>query len=171
MEKRLLLLGGLRSQAMHGYQLNEMLSHNAGLAITLTKSNAYKLLKQMEQDGWISARQEQEGNRPPRRVYTVTPEGEVAFQRLLREGLAAFPTPELPCAVSLDFLNELPPEETTALLGRRRQAVQTRFERLDAFPNEIRDSHLGVAYLHRFYSNELSWLDDLILQLAERVSD
>ena len=44
MEKKLLLLGYLLSHSMHGYQLNQVLQHSAGLPITLTKSNAYKLL-------------------------------------------------------------------------------------------------------------------------------
>jgi DNA-binding PadR family transcriptional regulator len=171
MEKRLILLGGLRSQAMHGYQLNEMLSHNAGLAITLTKANAYKLLKKMEQEGLVHASQEQEGNRPPRRVYTVTAQGEAAFQRQLRESLATYPIPELPAAVPLDFLDELPSEEAAALLRQRREIVRARFEHMDAFSDEIRDSHLGVAYMHRYYENELSWLDDLINELSERIID
>ena len=34
----------------------------------------------MEQDGWVTFREEQEGNRPPRRVYKITPEGATAFQ-------------------------------------------------------------------------------------------
>ncbi|MEA3335866.1 MAG: PadR family transcriptional regulator [Chloroflexota bacterium] len=171
MEKKLVLLGGLRSQAMHGYQLNEMLNQSSGLAITLTKSNAYKLLKNMEQDGWIAAHQEQEGNRPPRRVYTVTPKGEAAFQQLLRESLATYPTPELPSAVALNYLDALPLEEATSLLRQRRQVVKEHFEQLEAFPSEIRESHLGVAYLHRFYANELSWLGELLARLQQGDSD
>ena len=38
MEKKLLLLGMLRNQEMHGYQLNEMLGHNLGSAVALKKS-------------------------------------------------------------------------------------------------------------------------------------
>jgi len=64
MEKKLLLLGLLLSHGMHGYQLNENLQHNPGTPNTLKKSNAYKLLNDMEKDGWVTHIQEQEGNRP-----------------------------------------------------------------------------------------------------------
>ena len=81
----------LLSHGMHGYQLNEMLQHNPGTPISLKKSNAYKLLNDMEKDGWVTHTQEQEGNRPQRRVYSVTEDGEAAFYRLLRENLSSHP--------------------------------------------------------------------------------
>ena len=43
MEKKLLLLGLLRSQEMHGYQINDVLAQGAGMSIVLSKANAYKL--------------------------------------------------------------------------------------------------------------------------------
>ena len=115
MEKRLLLLGLLLSHGMHGYQLNEVLQHNPGIPIALKKSNAYKLLNDMETDGWVTHQKEQAGNRPPRRVYSVTKEGEAAFYRLLRKNLSTNPTPEFPGAVGLDFVYALPAEEVVAL--------------------------------------------------------
>ena len=63
MEKKILLLGLLLSHGMHGYQLNEMLQQNPATPISLKKSNAYKLLNDMEADGWVSYTEEQEGNR------------------------------------------------------------------------------------------------------------
>ena len=71
MEKKLLILGLLLSHGMHGYQLNEMLEHNPGTPISLKKSNAYKLLDDMEKDGWVTHTLEKEGNRPqrPQRRY------------------------------------------------------------------------------------------------------
>jgi DNA-binding PadR family transcriptional regulator len=162
MEKKLLLLGLLLSHDMHGYRLNEVLQHNPGLSITLKKSNAYKLLKDMETDGWVTHQQEQEGNRPPRRVYTVTKEGEAAFYRLLRENLSTYPTPEFPGAVGLDFVYLLPPEEVVALLEQRHQAIETTFQQLEDVSAEIRQSHLAIEYLHHYYATELQWLAEVI---------
>ena len=61
MEKKLLLLGLLRRQEMHGYQLNEFIDNNLALCTDLKKPTAYYLLDQMSKDGWISAEAEQEG--------------------------------------------------------------------------------------------------------------
>jgi DNA-binding PadR family transcriptional regulator len=165
MEKRLLLLGLLLSHDMHGYQLNEVLQHNPGIPISLKKSNAYKLLNDMETDGWVTHQKEQEGNRPPRRVYTVTKKGEAAFYRLLRENLSAYPTPEFPGVVGLDFVHMLPTEEVVALLDQRYQAVEAKFQQLDGVSAEIRQSHLTVEYLHHYYATELQWLAEVVNRL------
>jgi DNA-binding PadR family transcriptional regulator len=168
MEKKLLLLGYLLSHSMHGYQLNQVLQHSAGLPITLTKSNAYKLLSDMESDGWITYQEEREGNRPSRRVYTVSKEGEAAFYRLLRENLSTCPTPEFPAAVGFDFVYTLPVEETVALLEQRLQEVEARFQQLDAVSDEILQSHLTIEYLHHYYGAELEWLAKIINRLQTR---
>ena len=165
MEKKLLLLGYLLSHSMHGYQLNRILQHQAGLPITLTKSNAYKLLSDMETDGWVTYQEEQEGNRPSRRVYTVTNEGRAAFDRLLRENLSACPTPEFPAAVGFDFVHTMPAQEAVALLEQRYQAVKARFQQFDAVSDEILQSHLTIEYLHHYYGSELEWLAGIINRL------
>ena len=165
MEKKLLLLGLLLSHGMHGYQLNEMLQQNPATPISLRKSNAYKLLNDMEADGWVIHVEEQEGNRPPRRVYSVTKDGEDVFYQLLRENLSSHPTPEFPGVVGLDFLYLLPNEEATALLTSRLEVVRDKFEEIDQVDPKIRQSHLATAYLHKFYANEIEWLTEIIQRL------
>jgi DNA-binding PadR family transcriptional regulator len=165
MEKKLLLLGILLSHGMHGYQLNEMLQHNPGTPISLKKSNAYKLLNDMEKDGWVTHTQEQEGNRPQRRVYSVTEDGEAAFYRLLRENLSSHPSPEFPGVVGLDFLYLLPAKEAAVLLETRLKFVEEKFNQLDNIDIEIRQSHLASEYLHKFYTNEIKWLMEIIQRL------
>ena len=170
MEKKLLILGLLLSHDMHGYQLNEVLQHNPGIPITLEKSNAYKLLNDMETDGWVTHQEEQKGNRPPRRVYTVTKEGEAAFYCLLRENLSTCPTPEFPGVVGLDFVYKLPAEEVITLLEQRHQAIEAKFQQLDGVSAEIRQSHLATEYLHHYYATELQWLAEVINRLRSEQS-
>lgn len=166
MEKKLLLLGLLRNHEMHGYQLNEMLGESVGISIRLTRPNAYKLLNNMEQDGWVTYREEQEGNRPPRRVYTVTEEGEFAFQQMLRDSLASYSVPEFPSTVAFNFLELLPADESVALLQQRREKVVTHFNAVAEMPTEMREMHPGIVYLFRFYRSEIEWLNDIIAQLV-----
>jgi len=75
MERKLLLLGMLRDHEMHGYQINEMVDIHLGSSVQLTRPTAYRLLNQMADDGLILFKEEQEGKRPPRRVYSITPQG------------------------------------------------------------------------------------------------
>jgi DNA-binding PadR family transcriptional regulator len=165
MEKKLLLLGLLLSHDMHGYQLYDAVQHYAGVAITLTKSNAYKLLNDMEADGWVTHQEEQAGKRPPRRVYSVTDEGKAAFHRLLRHNLSSFPPPEFPGVVGLDFLPWLPTAEAVTLLETRLHAVEAKFQHLNELSEEIRQRHVAVEYLHRYYAGEIEWLTEVITRL------
>jgi DNA-binding PadR family transcriptional regulator len=165
MEKKILLLGLLLSHGMHGYQLNEMLQQNPATPISLKKSNAYKLLNDMEKDGWVNYTQEQEGNRPPRRVYSVTKDGEAAFYSLLRENLSSDPSPEFPGVVGLDFLYLFPAEEAAGLLETRLELVKQKFKELDNVDVGIRHTHLATEYLHKFYTHEIEWLSEIITRL------
>src|SRR5512133_2045419 len=126
MEKKLLLLGLLRRQEMHGYQLNEFIDNNLALCTDLKKPTAYYLLDQMSKDGWISAETEQEGNRPPRRVYRLTEKGEAAFQRLLRENLSAYVPASFPDDIGLGFLDWLPAAESRPLLEKKKAQALAR---------------------------------------------
>ncbi|MBE2222352.1 MAG: helix-turn-helix transcriptional regulator [Anaerolineae bacterium] len=165
MEKKLLLLGLLLSHDMHGYQLNEMLQQNPGTPISLKKSNAYKLLNDMEKDGWVTYVQEQEGNRPQRRVYSVTEAGETAFYKLLRQNLSTHQSPEFPGVVGLDFLHLLAKEEAISLLEAQQQLVREKFQQLDDIPLDMRQSHLTIEYMHRQVASEIEWLTELINRL------
>ncbi len=165
MEKKLLLLSILRAHEAHGYQLNEMLAQSVGIPLTLTRPNAYKLLNKMEQDGWVSYREEQQGNRPPRRVYAITDDGEAAFQQMLRDSLVAYSTPEIPGALVFNYLDLLPADEAAALLGQRREKIGRLFDELNEMPADIREAHPGVEYLLRFYESEIAWVEAMIAQL------
>ncbi|NCP86641.1 MAG: PadR family transcriptional regulator [Anaerolineae bacterium CG_4_9_14_3_um_filter_57_17] len=170
MEKKLLLLGILRRQEMHGYQLSEFIDNNLSLCTDLKKPTAYYLLDQMAREGWISAETTQEGNRPPRRVYQLTPAGEATFQRLLREQLAQYSPINFPGDVSLAFLDGLPAQETLNLLAEQRAALLTRLEEISAI--HAHTGSLSLVFLHQTHhlQAELGWLDEVISGLQTQSS-
>lgn len=165
MERELLLLGLLRQSNMHGYQLNEFIEQNMSVCIDLKKPTAYALLDKMAQQGWIREFQTQSGNRPPRRTYQITEQGEQQFQRLLRENLAAHDTVRFPGDIGVAFLSELPAAEAILLLKQRRDALQTDLEAARAVPPH--GGSLQLIIEHRLYhlETEIRWLDSLIDKL------
>jgi len=170
MEKKLLLLGLLRRQEMHGYQLNEFIDHNLALCTDLKKPTAYYLLDQMSKDGWISAETEQEGNRPPRKVYQLTEAGEAAFQRLLRENLAAYSPVNFPGDIGLAFLDWLTPAETLPLLEAQKKQVTARLTEIKSIPGHV--GSLGLIFSHQIHhlNAELSWLEEIITKISDSAS-
>jgi DNA-binding PadR family transcriptional regulator len=166
MDDKLLLLGLLRGQQMHGYQLFEFIEGALAVCTDLKKPTAYYLLNKMAQDGWIEERQEQEGNRPPRKVYRLTQEGEAQFQRLLRENLAGFTPPPFAGDIGLAFSDAAPPGETVALLQQRRQVLHNALQTLQRAPQHAGAFQLLLDHQRHFLSSELDWLDHVIKEIS-----
>lgn len=121
--RSLLLLGALSVRSQHGYQINDFIERCQ--VAGLKKPTVYALLDRLVAAGHISLQTEQEGNRPVRKVYTLTASGQALFDELLRENLRA---PDLAAGVGdvgLMFLDYLPRDEAIACLRQR-------LERLDA---------------------------------------
>ena len=164
-ERKLLLLGLLRQTDMHGYMLNE---HLDGVApVSLKKPTAYNLLDRMEKDGWIVGHDESTGDRP-RKVYSVTEEGDAAFFRLLREQVPAYAPNESPAMVSIGFLDALEADEARELLERRRDAARVHRA---ALVSQSDDAHghagtgfLPVEYARRLAELDLAFLDEVITE-------
>jgi len=74
LEPCLLLL--LRGDATHGYNLLDALHQFGFVPGTVDASVVYRILREMEGAGWVSSQWDTAGSGPPRRVYTLTPDGE-----------------------------------------------------------------------------------------------
>jgi DNA-binding PadR family transcriptional regulator len=169
MEKKLLLLGLLRRQEMHGYQLNEFIDNNLALCTDLKKPTAYYLLDQMSKDGWIFAETEQEGNRPPRRVYRLTQAGELAFQRLLRENLCAYTPINFPGDVGLAFMDWITPAETLPLLEEQKELAQMRLNAVKTIPAHTGSLALIFSHQRHHLQAELDWLEQIISDVKNKL--
>lgn len=159
MDSKLLLLGLLRRQEMHGYQLVEYIDQVMSTCTDLKKPGAYYLLNRMAQDGWIEERQEQEGNRPPRRVFKLTPQGEQAFLRLERASLANFQPPMAEGDIGLAFYDALPAGEARALLAQRRSALAKALDAARAAPAHPGSIGWLVARQVHLLQADLEWLE------------
>nr|WP_246350736.1 PadR family transcriptional regulator [Deinobacterium chartae] len=152
----------MKGQSQHGYQLNEFIERNLTRFTTLKKATAYAALDRLEKSGLIEARSEQAGNRPTRRVYTLTPRGEARFLELLRAHLAR---PE-PLAfygdLGLMFLSQLPPGEVLELLAARARHLEAHITALQAVP--VHEGALGRG----LYGVDLAVSRQLALLRAER---
>jgi DNA-binding PadR family transcriptional regulator len=167
LERELLLLGLLREHGMHGYQLLEFIDTQMSSCVDLKKPTAYFLLDKMAAAGWIAHEAGQEGNRPPRRVYRITPEGEKEFQRLLRENLAAYPPVHFVSDVGIAFVDQLPPAEALALLKQRRAVLAGQLAAVQAAPEHPGGAQLLIEHQAHHLTSELAWLDAVISRLAK----
>lgn len=168
MTKKLLLLGLLRGQKLHGYGVLDYLDTHTTGGSAIGKSNAYRLLRVMENDGLIRSVTERDGNRPERHVYTVTAAGEAWFQEQLLAELALDATADQPGIAVLNYLDELDPTAAAAQLQLRRDRVAARHDELRNVPQKVLHLHPALDLGLRQVSLELDWLDAKLSELAER---
>lgn len=165
-ERELLLLGLLRKREMHGYQLSEFMENHLGLFFDIKKATAYNLLGKMEKKGWVVSREEQEGKRPPRRVFAITAEGEALFQELLRVALPEYRRPAFPGNVPFLFMDALPSDELQDLLGERRVAIRERMVALETHLDHV--GHPLFDHQLLVLRAELKWVEDLLEGVEEK---
>ncbi len=165
-EQKLLLLGILRQQKMHGYQLFEYIDQGLSICTDLTRPTAYYLLNKMAEEGWVSEEQMQEGNRPMRKVYRLTSLGEREYQRLLRENLSEFKPASFGGDVGLAMLDQLSKEEAVILLKERRKSLVTLLQEARSVPSHRGSLQLAIDHRVFYLAQELKWLDHLLEELT-----
>lgn len=166
MERELLLLGLIRQSEMHGYKIIEFIERDLAMCSNLKKPTAYFLLDKMVQKGWISWVEEREGNRPPRRIYQITTEGEAEFQKLLRALLANYEPVKFSDDIALAFADGLSQTELLELLQQRRNALQRIVEATRITPAHPGLVQLVIDHQRIHLESELVWMDELL----ERIS-
>lgn len=163
--RELLFLGLLRRQEMHGYQLNEFLLGELAACADIKKPTAYYLLKKLAERGWMTESIEQEGNRPPRRVYRLTPEGETAFQAMLRAALPIYVPVYFEGDLPLAFLDEIPAEEAQTLLQERRNRLVESRTALENAPPHAGSVQWLIEHQRRHLQTELELLNEILVTL------
>ncbi len=164
--RSLLLLGMLKAHSRHGYQINEIIEHNLGYLIDIKKSTAYTILDRLSEAGLVSMTTQQEGNRPPRKVYSITPTGERQFQQLLRENLEMLDLQYFEEDVGMMFIDQLSADEAQHALKEKLRRVDEQIEIYQAVPHHEVGSGVNIAISHHLHllNSEKEWLLQLISQ-------
>src|SRR5947209_19731735 len=168
---RVLVLGVLLKQPMHGYEVRrELESWNAEQWANITYGSIYFSLAKMAEEQLVEVvNTDARGNRPARTVYAITDSGRQEFGLLLRELWWHYRPAIDPFRVALSFMNCLPRDELLAALRNRAGGLRSA---LDAFPyaieGKLRDPsaprHLGevlrLAGAH--IETQLTWVEEAI---------
>jgi PadR family transcriptional regulator AphA len=158
------LLGFLRQEPQHGYQIHQMLSDPAGLGLIwhLKQSQLYALLIKLEGDGYVTSIIQNQEPHPPRRVFELTRVGRKVFFDWLISPVA------VPRLIRQEFLAKLyfAQRENNKymlqeLIGRQRVVCQNW---MDEFKKQLSasepTSYRWTMYQYRLGQTEsiLTWL-------------
>lgn len=166
-QRSLVILGLLMSQSQHGYQINEFIERNLNNITDMKKPTAYATLDKLSRKGYIDERLEQEGNRPPRKVYTINEKGTAYFYELLLQNLSAPESIHFQGDIGLMFIDHLPLEQSIAALHVRLQNSQKLLDQLKKMPEHEEGIGVNLAMKHKWQmlQTEIQFLKQTIADL------
>ena len=138
MNLRAVLLGFLAQGDLTGYELKHLMERSVGFFFGASYGSIYPALKDLEGAGLVRSTRVVQSDRPNKKVYTVTPEGEAYFRKALGE-------PPAPDSFRSEFLMHLffghhhDPERLLELVRRYREEHQQTVERLEEVEEEFRE--------------------------------
>lgn len=171
MEATLLVLGLLKLQDMHGYQLGDLIDKRLKYLTDLKKPTLYHLLGKLEGEGLVQKSASREGNRPERFTFQLTAAGEARFEELLQANLQGAHTTFFADDIGLLFLSELPAAEARAYLAEKRAGVVQNIAAIEhavAIHEPGTPPYLTLRHHLVHMQTELTWLDELVNDLKKR---
>lgn len=164
----LAILGLLKEQPMHGYQLSRELGASLGGFWRVSYGSLYPTLRRLERHGDVEPLPSPEATVGRRKqVYRITEQGERTFLELLQETPHDNQTEDQRFRVRLAFFRYLPPETRLRLLERRRAYLE---DRLNSITDSMRTTRARVddytlslmEHGRSATESDLAWVDGLI---------
>ncbi|WP_042352584.1 PadR family transcriptional regulator [Bacillus massiliigorillae] len=162
--RSLVLLGLLMAQSQHGYQINEFIENNLGMITDMKKPTAYATLDKLSKKGYIEVHMEQEGNRPPRKVYTINENGKKYFYELLYDNLSSAETVHYQGDLGLMFMDHLPLDKALDALHKRLERNHNLLVALKQTPSHGKATAVDLAVKHKIKmaEAEIAFLESTI---------
>src|SRR5689334_9471548 len=140
----LALLGFLRQQPIHAYEIHQTLMRNEALGLVwhLKQSLVYVMLERLEAEGYITASLEPQGSRPPRKLLQLTPDGQAAFTQWLITPVEHGRDFRLEFLAKLYFASQHDVASATSLRAAQQAAYREWLLDLRAQADALHDMHI-----------------------------
>jgi DNA-binding PadR family transcriptional regulator len=175
MSTRLVILGLLRDQPLHGYEIKQIIEEHMGDWTSIAFGSIYFALGKLSEERLIEmAATEKKGNRPSRSVYQITESGRSEFMRLLKEVWSEPERQYFAIDVGLAFMNALPEAEVKGYLRKQVAQMEANLQYLDSHQQEqmSQTDIPGSAALIFEHSRahliaELSWMKEVLEKIEQ----
>ena len=108
-EHELILLGLLKENPKHGYEIKKKIAEILFLFAGVDLKSIYYPLRVLERKGLVVKCISRQGRRPLRLVYKLTTKGENRFKELVTKSILNFKRPQFSLDLSLYFLHYIKP--------------------------------------------------------------
>jgi DNA-binding PadR family transcriptional regulator len=166
------LLGFVRHQPMHAYEIHQKLAQSTDLGRVwhLKQSHLYALLGRLEEAGYLETTTEIQGARPPRKMLSLTEAGRAAFGRWLVMPVTHGRDFRLEFLAKLYFAGESGPEIVRRLIAEQQTVSRSWLADLrtqaDALPADRRYDRLVLEFRIQQIEAILTWLDTCAVTLV-----
>ena len=125
------VLGALMKRPMHGYEVSRYLSSGLKGVWNTGISNIYGILKRLEADGHVRSRVETQGNRPARRVFSITRGGKEFFRNWVLEPVESIRDLRVEFMAKLYFVKDIGIPKGEELVEKQKGVCQTILDSLE----------------------------------------
>ncbi len=166
----LIILGLLMDKPMSAYEIAQIIENQViGTLIKISSPTVYKNIKLLHKEGYLSMETVQESEMPPKKVYTVTPEGREHFQQLMEHYSQHFEPPAYEYNAFLLNIDKVDKQTGLRLLENLRQHFVHAQKWIAAHHQEVAESgHVFFAgraivkQYHMHMTTFVEWIDDTI---------
>jgi PadR family transcriptional regulator AphA len=183
------ILGLLSWRPLAGYDIKKMFAGSPVLYWSGNNNQIYTTLVKLHKDGLVSRRTELQEDRPARKIYSITAQGQAELQKWV---LSEPEPPQLKNTflIQVAWADQLNPDKLDALLGRYEDEMQMQLAMLQVQQRSRspsgtpRDAYIDAALARTpreavlwkmiqenwfsFYQNELDWVRRLREQLDNK---
>lgn len=174
--KELFVLGRLSMRPTYGHEIMRTLSRSrADLWAELSEKHVYYILNKFEGQGLVDITERDGGDRPSRKVYSLTSAGVSEFERLMHSDslVTAVPYSDFDVVFGLlAYTDRLSADEKTDILLRRAEHLRSRIaEAGEATGRAIIEGETGLPLrvftkVARIAEAELTWLEEIIADVT-----
>lgn len=129
------ILGLLRDEPMSGYDLKtKCFDKTIAHFWPADQAQIYRTLDRMAERGWVTFEEEEQENRPNRKVYRLTEEGHGELDRWITEERFDLTKTRDPTLIQIFHAGEHDPSVVREVLEHRREVLEARLATFEAIP-------------------------------------
>lgn len=165
-------LGFLMSGPAHGYDLHHRVVRELGPVWRIGMGHLYNALRDLEREGQVQSTLIPQADRPPRKIYAITPAGREAFLAWVRQPVPAVRDIRAEFLAKLYFLRALSLEGWAELVEAQRALLSARLAQLEAqyaLTDPEAFYYLVLDLRLRQTRATLEWLEGRTAENAEKI--
>ena len=168
------ILGLVCEVPRYGYELEKVIEEREMRNWTeIGFSSIYYVLNRLEKYGFIKSKFKGTPGKPPRKVYSITKEGQEVMRETVKEFLSKTVKPHLPFELGIAYMKFLPPEDVISSLNSYQQSLNDRLKHLQdklLFMNKIKAPFHVIALFTRpiaLIKAEQQWVKEFMDDYCE----